>query len=132
MVAYADLPSGIEIKDNATVWSVELPIDIKHSSNKYCFGLYDVADFNDTTGTGSFLSKSISACTNGSLQENLGSSAYVHIPFAHDKKYKGKYDMILTDDNKFIISNERYGKFTKIEFTIDPTKTYFPFIESYS
>lgn len=39
--------------------------------------------------------------------------------------------MILEND-KFYVSNENYGKFTKIEFTIDPARKYYPVIYSYS
>lgn len=39
--------------------------------------------------------------------------------------------MILESD-KFIVSNEAYGEYTKIEFTIDSSKKYYPFVYSYS
>lgn len=71
------------------------------------------------------------SCTNRDNHPNYGSSVYVHSPFDYKKEHEGKYDMILTND-KFIISNENYGKYTKIEYTIDSSLKYYPVVYSYS
>lgn len=46
---------------------------------------------------------------------------------SYKKEHEGKYDMILTND-KFIITNENYGRHTNIEFTIDSSLKYYPVI----
>lgn len=39
--------------------------------------------------------------------------------------------MILTPDNKFIVSNEGYGGFINYIFDLDPAYTYYPVITYY-
>lgn len=72
------------------------------------------------------------ACTDRSNYANLGSTVYVNTPYDLNKADSiGKYDIILTAD-KMVITNEAYGKYTNIEFTLDSTKKYYPVFNFYS